>query len=84
MGTLIGTLSGVYVVGFLVEDVVDSIYKEIEGEGHPDQNWENLPGPEVACQPHPHHRGSNGVDPQDRSGDFNKAAQHSYSLGGQK
>ena len=80
MGTFIGTLSSVDVVGFLVKDVVDSINQKIEGEGHPNQNGQDFPGPEVARQPHPHDRGSNGVDPEDRSRDLNKPLQHPPSL----
>ncbi len=71
MGSLIGTLPGIDVVGFLVEDVVDAVDQKIEWEGNPDQDGQNFPGPELPRQPHPHDRGSNGVHPQNWSRDFN-------------
>ena len=71
VGTLVGTLSGIDVVGFLVEDVVDAVDQKIEGEGHPDQDGQDFPGPQLPSQPHPHNRGSDGVYPENWSGDFN-------------
>ncbi len=82
MGSFVGTLSSVDVVGFLVENVVDAVDQKIQGKGHPNQNGQDFPGPEVARQPHPHDGGSNGVYPQNRSGDFNEALEHSPSLSG--
>ena len=64
MGTLIGALASVYVVGFLVEDVVDSIDQEVEGEAHPDQDWQDRPVPDVTGEPHAHDGCTNGVDPE--------------------
>ncbi len=45
MGALIASLAGIYVVGFLIKDVVDSVDQEVEGEGYPDQDRDDLPGP---------------------------------------
>jgi hypothetical protein len=47
----------------LVKDVVDAIDEQVEGEGHPDKDWEYFPVPDVARKPHAHDGGSDGVDP---------------------
>jgi hypothetical protein len=71
MGTLIRALTSVNVVGFLVEDVVDSIDQEVKGEGHPNKNWKDLPVPDVTGKPHAHDGCSNGVDPENGSRNLN-------------
>ncbi len=71
VGSFIGTLAGIDVVGFLIEDVVDAVNQKVEGERHPDQDGQDFPGPKLASQPHPHDRGSNSVHPQNWPGDFN-------------
>ena len=65
------TFSGIDVVGLLVKDVVDSVDQEVEGEGHPDQDWEDCPVPDIAREPHAHDGGPNGVYPQYGPRDLN-------------
>jgi hypothetical protein len=45
VSTLIATLSGIYVVGLLVKNVVDAIDQKVEWEGNPNQDWDDFPGP---------------------------------------
>ena len=47
MSALVATLAGVDVVGFLVKDVVDAVDQEVEGQGDPNQDWQDAPVPEV-------------------------------------
>ena len=63
MRTLVGALPGIDVVCLLVKDVVDALDEQVEGEGHPDEDWEYFPVPDVARKPHAHDGGSDGVDP---------------------
>ena len=63
MGAFVGTLACIDVVCFLIEDVIDAIDQKVEGEGHPDQDGQDFPGPQLPSQPHPHDGGSNGVYP---------------------
>ena len=81
MCTFVGTFSGIDVVSFLIEDVVDSINQEVEGEGHPNQNRNDGWGEEIACQPHAHDCRADGVDPEHGPGYLDKSFQHPTSLG---
>jgi hypothetical protein len=68
--TLIPAFASVYVVGFLIKDVVNAIDQEIERESDPDQDWQYAPIPEVTSQPHANDSRSDGVDPQNWTRDF--------------
>ena len=67
MRALVATLTGVDVVCFLVEDVVDAVDKKVKRQRDPNENWQHAPVPDESGQPHTHDRGTDGVNPQDRS-----------------
>jgi len=45
VGTLIATFAGIYVVGFLVKNIVDAVNQEVKREGNPNQDWDDVPSP---------------------------------------
>ena len=70
VGTLVGALAGVNVVGFLIEDVVDAVDQKVEWKGHPNQDRNDGGCEEVAREPHAHNGRTNRVHPEHRSGDL--------------
>ena len=45
LGAFHATLAGIYIVGFLIKDVVDSINQQVEGESDPNKERNDVPAP---------------------------------------
>ena len=78
----ITTLAVVVGVGVLVIDVVDAIDQKIERERHPDQDWKNLPRPEIAREPHTNDGRADRVHPQHGARNLDEPPNHVPSLSG--